>query len=257
MRTLDPRERAGGDVLLVAPHPDDEALGCGGTVHALAAAGAAVCVVVMARGDGGVDGRTSADGRQDESRRACEALKTEPPRFLDWSSPQLREAPADAARALETLLDGRRFDTLLVPAPFERHDTHRACTLAALLADVAAPDARWYGYGVWDALPAVEEVVEIDITAGRVAKTRAVAAHESQDGPRPLAAGMMGRDLSQAVYSRITGDEPRKAVERLMELDALVARLPPVGERDERGVREALVAWLGERGRAWAETLWG
>lgn len=260
MRTFEPAELADQDVLLVAPHPDDEALGCGGTVKLLTAAGARVVVVVMARGDGGVDaGATgvAVEDRLDESRRACEILGTQPPVFTHLSSPAIREAPAEAAAALGLALGGRRFSAVLVPSPLERHATHRACLVAALLADIALKGARWLGYGVWDALPAVRDVVEIDITSVRAAKTQAVAAHASQNGPRALAAGMMSRDLAQAVYSRITGEESRKAVERLLELDGLMPLLPDsVTERDARSVRDAIAGWLSERHRNWTEALW-
>lgn len=260
MRSFLASELAGQDVLLVAPHPDDEALGCGGAVKLLTQAGARVAVVVMVRGDGGVDGGAtdiSIEERQGESRRACEILGTEPPVFTELPSAAIREAPAEAAAALGLATGGRKYSALLVPSPLERHATHRACLIAALLADIAEQGARWFGYGVWDALPAVRDVVEVDITAVRAAKTRAVAAHESQNGPRPLAAGMMSRDLSQAVYSRITGDEPRKAVERLLELDGLMPRLPAsVTARDAGSVRDAISGWLSERHRIWTETLW-
>jgi LmbE family N-acetylglucosaminyl deacetylase len=260
LRILNPAELAGETVLLVAPHPDDEALGCGGTVKLLTAAGARVAVVVMARGDGGVDGgasEVSIDERQVESRRACELLGAEPPLFIGLKSQDIRKAPAEAAATLGLALKGQRFSVLLVPSPLERHATHRACLVAALLADMASEQARWYGYGVWDALPAVRDVVEIDITEARAAKTKAVTAHASQNGPRPLAAGMMSRDLAQAVYSRITGDESRKAVERLMELDGLQFQLPAsVKARDAQAVEDAISAWLSERFRIWTEALW-
>ena len=261
MRVLDPQEAAGRDVLLVAPHPDDEALGCGGAVHLMARAGARIEVVVMGRGDGGVDGATSHEGRQAESRRACELLGTRAPLFAELRSPQIREAPGEAGARLAGLLPGMAFDTVLVPSPLERHDTHRACLLAALLSDLGKPDARWWGYGVWDALPAVDDVVEVDITAARMAKLRAVQAHESQDGPRPLAAGMSSRDLDQAVFSRITGDETRKAVERLLSLDSLVTRLPDPpstwrGPEGESSLRQHIATWLTDRQKAWVSNLW-
>jgi len=262
VKRFDPAGAAGRDVLLVAPHPDDEALGCGGSVHLMARAGARVAVVVMARGDGGVDGRTAADGRQAEAQRACEILGTEAPLFADLGSAALRAQPGEAAGRLDRMLGARRFDMLLVPSPLERHATHRACLLATLLASVAREGAAWWGYGVWDALPAVEDVVEVDVTAARSAKTRAVRAHESQDGARPLAAGMASRDLDQAVFSAITGDEDRKAIERLLSLDGLWAALPrPLqalrGAAGERPLGELVAQWLAARQQAWTRTLWG
>lgn len=48
-----------GSVLVVAAHPDDEVLGCGGTIACLAAAGRAVHVLLLADGE---NSRASADG---------------------------------------------------------------------------------------------------------------------------------------------------------------------------------------------------
>ncbi|HVI52297.1 MAG TPA: PIG-L deacetylase family protein [Candidatus Sulfotelmatobacter sp.] len=56
-------------VLIVAAHPDDEVLGCGGTMARLAAEGEAVHVLIMA------EGATSRDDNRDSSARA-EELET-------------------------------------------------------------------------------------------------------------------------------------------------------------------------------------
>jgi LmbE family N-acetylglucosaminyl deacetylase len=48
-----------GNVLVVAAHPDDEVLGCGGTIARLAAAGRAVHVMLIADGE---NSRAAADG---------------------------------------------------------------------------------------------------------------------------------------------------------------------------------------------------
>lgn len=48
-----------GNVLVVAAHPDDEVLGCGGTIAQLAAAGRAVHVLLLADGE---NARAAADG---------------------------------------------------------------------------------------------------------------------------------------------------------------------------------------------------
>jgi len=63
-------------VLVVAAHPDDEVLGCGGAISRHAREGAAVCVVILADG---VGSRGSSDAlrmrelaeRQHAARRAC------------------------------------------------------------------------------------------------------------------------------------------------------------------------------------------
>jgi LmbE family N-acetylglucosaminyl deacetylase len=254
LKRFDPPAHAGRRALLIAPHQDDEALGCGGTLHLLASAGAHVHVVVVARGDGGVDGGAGMEQREEESRRCCERLGTRPPVFLRVPSAELREDPLGAGRRLREAVGAERPELLFVPSPLERHDTHRATLLAALCADVGAPDAAWWGWGVWDPIPAVEEAAEVDITEARSAKTLAIAAHASQNRARALAAGMAARDMEQAVFARITGDEPRKAVERLLDLSALGRQRPAPATAAEAAARCA--AWLRHHAEQRVRALW-
>ena len=254
-RVLDPAAWAGRRVLLLAPHPDDEAFGAGGSAYLAARAGADVQPVIMARGDGGVDGRSLVAEREDESRRCCELLAVRPPVFLRIPSPELRADPAAAGRALASDGGARACDVLLVPSPFERHDTHRAVLLAALLAGAGTPTAEWWGWGVWEAVPLSPDAVEVDVTAARSAKTLAMTAHRSQHRARNLAAGQAARDLSQATFSRVTGVEPRKAIERLLDLSALGRPQPP--PRDAGEARARVAAWMQDHAARWLAALWG
>jgi LmbE family N-acetylglucosaminyl deacetylase len=253
-RALDPAAWSGRRVLLLAPHPDDEAFGAGGTAHLAARAGAQVQPVILARGDGGVDGRSQVAEREDESRRCCELLAVRPPVFLRIPSPELRADPAAAGRALAGDGGARGCDVLLVPSPYERHDTHRAVLLAALLSGAATPQAEWWGWGVWEALPLTPDAVEVDVTAARSAKTLAMSAHRSQQRERNLSAGQAARDLSQATFSRITGPEPRKAVERLLDLSPLGRRQP--APRDAAEAAGRVAAWLHDHAARWHAALW-
>lgn len=125
-----------GDVLCVAPHPDDEVLGAGGLLALLAAARRRVEVLVLSRGEEGAGGEHPDDlgvARQDESRRAATALGVSEPRFLDWPDRGIRYGEpliadiASAVRASEA-----RF--LLLPALSEPHPDHQATALAGLAA---------------------------------------------------------------------------------------------------------------------------
>ena len=253
MKAFTPREWAGQVVLLVAPHPDDEAFGCGGTAHLLAQAGAHVHVVIAGSGDGGVDGGATGAEREAESLRACELLGTRPPAFLRLASSALRDDPAAAGRALAAAVAGTRVALVLAPSPLERHRTHQAVLLAALLAGAPLAGAAWWGYGVWDALPAVDDVAEIDVTAARSAKTLAMSAYVSQNRNRSLAAAIAARDMAQATLSRFTGSEPRKAVERLLDLSTLAAGPAPA---DAAAARARVKTWMAERSAAWAAARW-
>jgi LmbE family N-acetylglucosaminyl deacetylase len=253
-RSIDPAAWRGRRVLVLAPHPDDEAFGPGGTAHLAARAGAEVHVLVVARGDGGVSGGADPAVREGESRRCCELLGTRPPVFLRLPSPQLREDPVGAGRAAAAAL-GHRFDVLLVPSPLERHPTHRATLLAALCGDLGAPDAEWWGWSVWTEIPSGPGVAETDVTEARSPKTLAMAAHLTENRERKLAAGMAARDFSQAVFARMTGAEPRKAVERFLDITALGRRRPAPATTAEAHDRAAAFTrdWLTR----WAASLWG
>ncbi|MGQ0553631.1 MAG: PIG-L deacetylase family protein [Planctomycetota bacterium] len=258
MRTFDPGVWPGRRVLLVAPHQDDEAFGCGGLAYLLGRAGAEVQVVVMARGDGGVDGSSATETREAESRRACELLLIKAPAFQRTTSRELREQPEAAGRQLRHDLGGRPWDLLLVPSPLERHPTHRATLLAALLSGIGGPQAELWGYGVWDSIPAVAETIEVDITAARSAKALAMSSYASQNAGRALAAAIAARDLSQALLSQITGAEPRKAVERLLDLSRLKqAATAAGGQLSSVDAAQLVHAWLESAAKGWWLELWG
>ncbi len=98
-------------VLVLAPHPDDETLLCGGTATRLALDGAVVRVVVA------TDGRASqvdlapaelGRRRRDETTAACETLGLEPPIFHGFADGSLPERVRDLADELRHHLDGFR-----------------------------------------------------------------------------------------------------------------------------------------------------
>lgn len=77
-------------ILAVFAHPDDEAFSVGGTLTHYARRGVRVVLACATRGEAGkitVPGMTVDDlgvQREQELRRACEALEIEPPLFLDY-----------------------------------------------------------------------------------------------------------------------------------------------------------------------------
>jgi LmbE family N-acetylglucosaminyl deacetylase len=252
-RSIDPAAWRGRRVLVVAPHQDDEAFGAGGTAYLAARAGAEVHVVVAARGDGGITGGVTPAVREAESIRCCELLGTRPPVFLRLPSPQLREDPLGAGRAAAEAL-GVRFDVLLVPSPLERHATHRATLLAALCGELGTPEAEWWGWCVWSEIPPGPGTGEVDVTEARSPKTLAMSAHVSQNADRKLAAGQSARDYATATFARLTGAEPRKAVERLLDCSAL-GRLQPAPATAAQA-RERAASFAREWLARWAASVW-
>ncbi len=159
-----------GRVVVVAPHPDDELIGPGGTVLLHRALGDAVHIVVVTDGasDGGAttpDARRAlAATREAESRAVAARLgaTVEFYGFPDGGRAREEDLGALVPRLVATL---RRERPAVVYAPHreEPHGDHHVVALAAQRGvALAASEARLYGYEIWGAL--VPEVV-VDVSA--------------------------------------------------------------------------------------------
>jgi len=150
--------------LVLAPHYDDEVLGCGGLLARLTDSGAAVRVLFLTdsagvRGEGGREGRSlEEEDRDDESRgeeaeETREAYRRRRRREAAAAGEVLGLAGADhlglpdgeldrhletAERGLRRALLSQRPDLLLVPSPLEVSRDHRAAfhALHRLLAPI-------------------------------------------------------------------------------------------------------------------------
>ncbi|MCX5880707.1 MAG: PIG-L family deacetylase [Deltaproteobacteria bacterium] len=86
---------AGTRVLVLAPHPDDETIGCGGTLALHAAAGDPVRVLILTNGEkGDVFGRFDRNAyiaiRQQETRSACASLGISDVMFWPYEDHSIR-----------------------------------------------------------------------------------------------------------------------------------------------------------------------
>ena len=118
-------------LLVLAPHPDDEVFGCGGTLALAAVQGLPVQVVVVSDGGAGGD----AVIRERESRRAAQVLGYD--RQADaidfWRLPDRGVRPdALLVQRIRQRLRQRDADWLLAPSPFEIHPDHLAVCRAAV-----------------------------------------------------------------------------------------------------------------------------
>jgi LmbE family N-acetylglucosaminyl deacetylase len=116
--------------LALAPHYDDEVLGCGGLIAQLAAAGARVEVLFLsdsaALAPAGVDANDYAARRRAEAGQACETLGVTIAGHLGLPDGALPRRVAEMAAAIEERLLARPVELLLVPSPLEVTADHRA-----------------------------------------------------------------------------------------------------------------------------------
>lgn len=170
-----------GTVVAVSPHPDDEVLGCGGTLLRHGQEGDRVVVIQVTDGRASRAGGLSSD--EMAQRRATEAVAAA--RRLDVELEML-ELP-ECNWAVETLVERLRAAlaaltpvVVYAPSPVDYHPEHRkvARALAAALTGAASPLVRVYEVQV----PLTERLVNLVVNVGAVEAQRrdALAAYESQ-----------------------------------------------------------------------------
>lgn len=168
-----------GRALVVAPHPDDETIGCGGTLAGLASRSCQVLCVLASAGEASVAERqpglsATAFVRRSKAEEACRVLGLSPPRFLDLPDGALeRRHDALRARLGEIVAD---FDpqAVFAPWPLDDHPDHQAVAAALAAVPMAASVEVWT-YEVWSTLPANRIV---DISDCWDVKVRALRCHQ-------------------------------------------------------------------------------
>jgi O-antigen biosynthesis protein len=113
-------------VLVLAPHPDDEVFGCGGAVAAHQELGVAVHVLVLT--DGGQQGNATV--REQESRRAGQLLGAQSLIFWHQKDRELTTSSA-LVKKLTALIQSLQIDLVYAPSPWEIHPDHRQAALLA------------------------------------------------------------------------------------------------------------------------------
>lgn len=185
-------------VLILAPHADDESLGCGGLIAAASAAGHPPYVLVLTDGTGSHPRSRAYPAarlkvvRQQEARRAVTILALPADRigFLDLRDTAAPTEGAGFDAAVTSILSVVELvGATTIIAPW-RHDPHCDHLAAHCMAVAAATRSatRHLAYPVWGwTLPAdtvldgaVPEGVRLDISPHTAAKQRAIAAHASQ-----------------------------------------------------------------------------
>ncbi len=183
-------------VMVVAPHPDDEVLGCGGSIACHVDAGRQVFVLYLSSGERGCPDRPPADVgplREQEAAQAMETLgiPTANLRFLRFPDGGINPALLDQLGAVTSALRELRPDLLYVPHPDDASFDHCAaftlCWRAAAMAGSrnfpewgARP--HWVpavlGYEVWS--PVREPAYFEDIDGVLDRKLAALACYQSQ-----------------------------------------------------------------------------
>ncbi len=196
---------ARGRVLVLAPHPDDDVLGCGGTAALHREQGDPVHVLIVFGGLGGdPDGRWEPgeyrELRRRETRAAGRHLGLEEYEFWEYPEGHVpgREELAAASSRLATRIAELRPDTIYAPWVGEYHVDHHALARTARLALARASfRGEAWGFEVWT--PLVPTLI-VDVSPFFERKRAALLEHRTQLAYRDLPRKGLALGAQRAMY---------------------------------------------------------
>jgi LmbE family N-acetylglucosaminyl deacetylase len=170
-------------IMVISPHPDDESIGCGGTILKHVAEGDVVQIELLTSGEKGGHDLHEADVvriREQEAAAVAEILGVEYIEFYRQPDGHLRVSRPLASRLAQRIRDCKP-SIIYAPHAAEQHPDHRVIVrllqCALRLLDLDEPP-RVLAYEVWTPLQQLDEIV--DITPYIETKLKAIAAYSSQ-----------------------------------------------------------------------------
>lgn len=199
-------------VLVLAPHMDDETIGCGGAICAHRAAGAAVDVLFLTDGSLGFEPREMAARgapqrialRRAEAERACQVLGVNRLHYFDLPDGR-SQVGNDTVLRLAQVFSAVTPDLVYLPFLTDAHRDHR--TLNELFLALLRADAAWHSllvccYEVWTPL---HPNCIVDITAHMQTKLGALACYESQLRLNDYLSSVRGLNAYRAIANHSRG----------------------------------------------------
>jgi N-acetylglucosamine malate deacetylase 1 len=171
------------NVLVIAPHPDDEAIGCGGSISLHLQRKDRVTTVFLTSGELGLKHLAREEAwriREKEAQKAGRILQMAEVTFLRQPDWYLGDSVQEAAALLGPILERERPELVYLPHPQEWHPDHQACLpiVSAAYDRMKSPRPGFLGYEIWTPLSTYDHVE--DITAVMKLKLRAIRAYRSQ-----------------------------------------------------------------------------
>ncbi len=174
-------EKKKRSVLVISPHPDDESIGCGGTLRCHVVAGDAVRVLFLTSGENGGHGvprEKVAEMREQEAAVAAEILGIAQIEFCRGEDGALSITPALVERVRHAI-EVWEPDVIYLPHDQEMHPDHRAAVDVVRHVLERSPNRpEVLMFEVWTPTQRIDHV--IDISAYVEVKRDAIRAYRSQ-----------------------------------------------------------------------------
>jgi len=185
------------NILVVAPHPDDEVLGCGGCLARHVAQGDTVHVLVVTRGDPAIFPVETVEKTRLELAAAHRVLGVASVDFLDFPAPGMDAiAGHKVSDAISRVIRRLQPQMLYLPHRGDIHADHRkvfdaalvaarpinGCSVKSILCYETLSETEW-GYPSGD--DAFKPTVFVDISNQLACKLQALNCYQSQLLPAP------------------------------------------------------------------------
>ncbi|ABK44912.1 LmbE family protein [Magnetococcus marinus MC-1] len=163
----------GQRLVVIAPHPDDEMIGPGGSLLLAKARGAEILVVYLSSGSADACAIREAEAQQVAAQVGFQC------HFMGWLADAI-PAHAQAAQQLAAVINGFAPQRLLTTFVLDDHDDHRRANELLMVAHeegLLSPTLDLWAYQIYTAI--ISNIV-IDITAQSAQKRAAIALYHSQ-----------------------------------------------------------------------------
>jgi N-acetylglucosamine malate deacetylase 1 len=220
------------NILVIATHPDDEVLGCGGAIARHVARGDRVEVAIVTRGAPELYSEDQVNALRKELHAAHSILGVSVAHFLDFPAPKLDQVPQhELADSLAARIREYQPEAVYIPHRGDLHSDHRAVFQSALVAcrPIGKPSIRrLLSYETlseteWSA-PIGEEAflpnVFIDIADFLEKKKQAMAAYRSQLKEFPHPRSLQSVESLARLRGGTAGFRAAEAFQLIRELDS-------------------------------------
>ncbi len=220
------------NLLVIAPHPDDDVLAAGGSMAQASAGARGVFSLYLTDGRGSprIDASVSDEEmvrrRQKEALAALKAVGGAGGFFLRRRSDELAgTAGMQAQKEMTAVLQSMAPTIVYLPAPYERHRTHQVCTrlaVDALRQSGAKPTVL--GYSLWGCFWGEKPRVTLDVSAFIRKKVEAVLAHSTQTDYKSYQQGILGKNNYEAIFRESHHVQGAAFVETFLVMTELLER---------------------------------
>lgn len=180
-------------IVCVGAHPDDPESGCGATLAKFAAAGHAVTIVYLTRGEAGIPGKSNEEAaaiRSKEALAACALLKAKPVFAGQIDGDTIINN--EWVRKMQDLLALEKPDIVFTHWPIDSHKDHQCAALLTIQSWMRGSvkfELYFFEVCAGEQTLGFKPTDYVDITDTQELKRKAVYCHVSQDPPGIYACG--------------------------------------------------------------------